>query len=77
MAEFISNRGSMWPGGKVLTQDQKGLGFDSHCWSCVEEFNKLLCLPSSGRCLADENMTALLKVLAYLYDLCAVFSQGR
>ena len=30
---------SMWPS---WTQRSKGLGFDSHCWSCVEVSGKLL-----------------------------------
>ena len=42
------------------TKDQNGLGFHSHCWSCVDVPGKrfiphCLCLPSSDGYLVDEN----------------------
>ena len=44
----------------VLDSRSKGLGFDSHCWSCLEVLDKLLipyclCLPSTDGYLVDEN----------------------
>ena len=45
---------------RMLDSRSKGLGFDSHCWSCVEVSGEIfipycLCLASSGEYLVDGN----------------------
>ena len=59
----------------------KGVGFDSHCWSCVEVSDKLLisyclCLLAVMDTWGSRFVTEWLKLLAYLHGLCTVFSQG-
>ena len=68
---------------RALDAKIKSYGFNSYCWSCVKLLDTLpilyyLCLPSSDRYLVDESFVPdWLKLLAYLYDVCAEFSQGR
>ena len=67
----------------ALDAKSKDLRFRSHCWSCVEMSGKFLipyyfCLPSALMGTSQtEVVSEWLKLPAYLYGVCAVFSQGR
>ena len=65
---------------RTLDSRSNYMGFDSHCWSCVELLEKLLipyCLYLAAVMGTwwTRIVTGWLKLPACLYDLCAVFSQ--
>ena len=67
----------------ALDARSKGLGFDSHCWSCVEVSVRLLipnclCLLLTDGYLVNDNCAGVAQVACILglCDLCALYSQG-
>ena len=59
LCTILCDMGACGPVDRVL--DSEGLGFDSHCWSCVEVLGKLLisyclCPPSSDGYLVKQKL---------------------
>ena len=68
-ASSLSDMGACGQVDRVLDLRSEGLGFDSHCWSCVEVSGKLLipyclCPPSSNGYLVERKTGKLCMVLA-------------